>query len=39
MSLLDAEREATCADLRQRVRAFVDEHAIPREGREHIHSS
>lgn len=37
MNLLDVERDATCAELRQRVRAFVDGHAIPMEGREHIH--
>jgi acyl-CoA dehydrogenase len=37
VNLLDVERDATCADLRRRVRAFVDEHAIPLEGREHIH--
>lgn len=37
MNLLDVERDATCAELRQRVRAFVDAHAIPMEGREHIH--
>ncbi len=37
MNLLDVERDPAIAALRQRVRAFVDEHAIPRESYLHVH--
>lgn len=37
MNLLEVERDSTLADLRQRVRAFVEQHAIPRESRVHVH--
>lgn len=37
MSLLEVERDPALAALRQRVRAFVDEHAIPRESHRHVH--
>lgn len=39
MSLLEVERDAVIADLRQRVRAFVDQQALPRESRAHVHDS
>ena len=37
MNLLDVETDAGLADLRRRVRAFVDQEAIPREGRVPVH--
>lgn len=37
MNLLDVERDGTLAQLRQRVRDFVDAEAIPREHRGHVH--
>lgn len=37
MNLLQIERDPALADLRQRVRAFVEEHAIPLESRAHVH--
>lgn len=39
MNLVDVERDPGIADLRQRVRAFVEQHAIPRESRAHVHDS
>jgi acyl-CoA dehydrogenase len=38
MNLLDVERDAVLAELRQRVRAFVAQHAIPLETRAHVHN-
>jgi acyl-CoA dehydrogenase len=37
MNLLDLERDPTLAELRKRTRAFVEQHAIPREGGAHVH--
>jgi acyl-CoA dehydrogenase len=37
LNLLDVERDASLADLRRRVRDFVEQHAIPRESRAHLH--
>ncbi len=37
MNLMDVEQDAGLAELRQRVRAFVAQHAIPLETRAHLH--
>jgi acyl-CoA dehydrogenase len=37
MNLLDVERDPKLAELRERTRAFVEQHAMPRESRAHVH--
>jgi acyl-CoA dehydrogenase len=37
MNLLDVERDPQLAQLRERMRAFVEQHAIPRESHAHVH--
>jgi acyl-CoA dehydrogenase len=37
MNRLAVEQDAALQDLRRRVQAFVDQHAIPRESRAHVH--
>lgn len=37
MNLVDVERNTDIAELRLRVRSFVEGHAIPHESREHVH--
>lgn len=38
MNLVDVERDPALGDLRQRVRAFVEQHAIPLESHAHVHN-
>ena len=37
MNLVEVERDPALSELRQRVRDFVEQHAIPRESRAHVH--